>query len=321
MKSTDLHGLTVATVLPFDHTGGIDWASYDRLLEYCAMPDTVAAVFVNGHAGEGAALSETERSEVIRHTRSVLGPGKPLLAGVIAHGVSDAIAQARAAQNAGADCYVIFPPASLGGGAAATRDAPLAFFRAVTEAVDCPASVFQYPLASGLGYCTEALAAIAALPQVIAIKEGSNTMLAYEQNFRAVRKVAPDVAFLPSNFDWFMPQLAIGGDGLLSGLGSLAPQWLFDLWQAAQAMDLAAMRAANDRLHPLVRAIYGAAPIIDMHTRIKVGLKALGIIEHATPRLPLMPVHPDLARSISELVAMSDLQTTITTSPRHGTQS
>jgi len=307
MKHTDLHGLTVATVLPFDSSGAIDWASYDRLLAYCAVPDSVAAVFVNGHAGEGASLSESERSEVIRHTRSVIGPHKPLLAGVIAHGINDAIAQARAAQAAGADCYVVFPPASLGGGAASTRDAPLSFFRAITAALDCPASVFQYPLASGLGYCTEALVAIAALPQVIAIKEGSNSMLAYEENYRAVRKVAPDVAFLPSNFDWFLPQLAIGADGLLSGLGSLTPQWLFDLWQAAEAMDLAAMRKASDRLHPLVRMVYGSPPIIDMHTRIKVGLKALDIIDNATPRSPLMPVHIELERGINELIRKSDI--------------
>lgn len=297
MKHTDLRGVTVATVLPF-HTGGaIDWPSYDRLLTYCAAPDGIAAVFVNGHAGEAAALTAEERVAVIRHTRAVIGAHKPLLAGVLAQNVPDAIAEARAAEAAGADCYVVFPPAGLGGGAAA-GGAPAAFFEAVTSAVDSPASVFQYPLASGFGYSTPALTAIAGLPKVIAVKEGSNTMLAYEENLRALRASAPDVAVLPSNFDWFLPQLAVGADGLLSGLASLAPQWLSDLWHAAEALDLAAMRAASDRLHPLVRSIYGAAPIVDMHTRIKVGLRHLGIIDNATPRLPLLPVSPEIETAI-----------------------
>ena len=302
MPNLNLRGVTVATVLPFDADGAIDWRSYARLLDHCAAPEGIAAVFVNGHAGEATSLSAEERREVIVRTRAAIG-AKPLLAGVIPHGVADAIAQARAAQEAGADCYVVFPPAGLGGGASATPDAPLAFFEAVTAEVDMPASVFQFPLASGSGYSTAALAAIAALPKVIAVKEGSGTMLAYEENFRALRRAAPDVAMLPSNFDWFLPQLAVGADGLLSGLASLTPVLLAELWQAAEALDLAAMRAASDRLHPVVRAIYGPAPIIDMHSRIKVGLQALGIIDNAAPRLPLVPVKPDIAAAISAIVS------------------
>jgi 4-hydroxy-tetrahydrodipicolinate synthase len=308
MNHTDLRGVTVATVLPFDASGAIDWNSYRRLLEYCAAPDAIAAVFVNGHAGEATALSEEERVAVIRRTREVIGKGKPLLAGVIPHGVVDAIAQARTAEAAGADCYVVFPPAALGGGAAATPDAPAAFFDAVTSAVDIPASVFQFPIASGFGYSTPALSAIAALPKVIAVKEGSNSMLAYEDNFRALRSAAPEVAMLPSNFDWFLPQLAVGADGLLSGLASLTPDWLCDLWTAADAMELAAMRQASDRLHPVVRSIYGAAPIIDMHTRIKVGLRALGIIDHAAPRLPLLPAKPHIEAAIKSTIERSGLK-------------
>ncbi|MFP3386305.1 dihydrodipicolinate synthase family protein, partial [Tritonibacter sp. SIMBA_163] len=88
--------------------------------------------------------------------------------------------------------------------------------------------------------------------------------------------------------------LAVGADGLLSGLASLVPDLLFDLWQASEDLDLAGMRQASDRLHPIVRAIYGAPPLVDMHTRIKVALKARGIIDCATPRLPLMPVKQDV---------------------------
>ncbi|WMS42935.1 dihydrodipicolinate synthase family protein [Acuticoccus sp. MNP-M23] len=307
MKSSDLSGVTVATILPFDESGAIDWPSYARVLEHCAVPDTIAAVFVNGHAGEATSLDAEERVAVIRRTREIIG-SKPLLAGVVPLGVYDAIAQAREAEAAGADAIVIFPPAALGGGAASTA-APVEFCAAVTAAVSIPASVFQFPLASGLGYSTQTLVDIAKLPKVIAVKEGSNTMLAYEENFRALRREAPDVAMLPSNFDWFLPQLAVGADGLLSGLASLAPTELHALWDAAARVDLAAMRTASDALHPLVRTVYGAAPIVDMHTRIKVALEALGIITCARPRLPLMAVTPAVADTVRRTVRahMGDL--------------
>ncbi|MET0219759.1 MAG: dihydrodipicolinate synthase family protein [Bradyrhizobium sp.] len=301
MIKPDLRGVTVATVLPFNADLSIDWDGYARVLDYCACPDGIAAVFVNGHAGEGGSLTDEEHHQVIARTRAQIGT-KPLLAGIIAQSTAEAIRQAQLAEAAGADCAVLFPPAPLGGGAAATPHAPVAFVRAVTAAIAIPVSIFQYPIASGAGYATQTLAEIAKIDGIVAIKEGSDSMLAYDENRRAVKRANPDVAILPSNFHWFLPQLAIGGDGILSGLVSLAPHLFIDLWQASVADDLRAMRAINDRLYPIVRAIYGPAPIIDMHTRMKVGLKALGLIRHADPRPPLMPVLPELCDAIATTV-------------------
>lgn len=296
-----LQGVVVATVLPFHKDGAIDWASYDRVLDYCATPQGISAVFVNGHAGEGATLTPAERAEVITRTRKKAGQ-KPLMSGIIAYSVTEAIEQARQAESAGADCAVLFPLPGLGAGATANSRAPLAYVKAVSEAIRIPVSIFQYPLASGLGFNTDTLVEMARIPSVVAIKEGSDTMTAYEDNWRRVKAVRPDLAFLPSNFNWFLPQLAVGGDGILSGLASLTPHWLIDLWHASEAKDIDAMRAASDRLYPIVRSIYGAAPLIDMHTRIKVGLKKLGIIADATPRLPLMPVLPEIAGQVERAV-------------------
>ncbi|MGC4049698.1 MAG: dihydrodipicolinate synthase family protein [Paludibaculum sp.] len=301
MKKPDLHGVTVATVLPFKSDMSIDWDGYARVLDYCACPDGIAAVFVNGHAGEGGSLSDDERRAVIERTRRHVG-AKPLLAGIIAHSTAEAIHQAQLTEAAGADCAVLFPPAPLGGGASATSRAPVAFVEAVSSAIAIPVSIFQYPVASGFGYSAETLAKIAALDSVIAVKEGSDTMLAYDENRRAVKRADPSVAILPSNFHWFLPQLAVGGDGILSGLVSLAPDLFAQLWQASLADDLKAMRAVNERLYPIVRAIYGPAPIMDMHTRMKVGLKVLGLIGNADPRPPLMPVLPALCDTIATTV-------------------
>ncbi len=297
MKKVDLKGVTVAAVLPFDQDLKIDWDGYRRVLDYCALPGGIAAVFVNGHAGEGATLSDDERAEVIERTRRHIGD-KPLLSGIIVDSTVEAIRQTKIARQAGADCAVLFPPPSLGGGASATSRAPVDYVRRVAEATRMPLSIFQYPVASGLGFTTETLVRISAIEEVVAIKEGSDTMLAYEENWRAVKAENPDVFILPSNYNWFLPQLAVGGDGILSGLVSLTPHLFIDLWEAARATDLVAMRKASDRLHPIVRSVYGQAPLVDMHTRIKEALKVLGIIEHAHPRSPLMPLSPEVARQI-----------------------
>ncbi|MBL8344211.1 MAG: dihydrodipicolinate synthase family protein [Rubrivivax sp.] len=308
INARQLQGVTVATVLPFDEKLAIDWGSYERLLDYCARRPGIVAVFVNGHAGEVATLTPEEREEVIRRTRRFLGPAVPLMAGIVAYGTSEAVARAREAEKAGADVAVLFPFPQYSGGGGADPQAGMRYVEAVRAAVHIPLSIFQYPLRSGAGFSTEVLCRMAQVPGVIAIKEGSGDIAAYEDNWRALKAAAPQVAMLPSNFDWFLPQLAVGADGVLSGLASLLPDLFIELWQATADADLTALRRASDRLYPIERAIYGAAPLMDMHTRIKVALQHLGVIHHALPRPPLMPVAPELAQRLRGVVDAAGLR-------------
>jgi 4-hydroxy-tetrahydrodipicolinate synthase len=300
-KPLSLNGLVVATVLPFAEDGSVDWRSYRRLLDYCATPDFTTAVFVNGHAGESAALDDETRRRVLRETRAAIG-SKPLLSGIVALSTEESVRQAKMAEDAGADCIVVFPLNQFQAGGTATPDAPIAYVDAIAQAVNVPLSIFQYPVGSGLGYNLETLSALVRMPQVVAIKEGGDSIALYEDNWRILKQIKPGLSILPSNYDWFLPQLAIGADGILSGLGSLVPQDLNDLWLATVRQDLAAMRAINDRLYPIVRSIYGVQPRMDMHTRIKVGLQHLGIIDCARPRPPLLPVKGAICSRVIEAI-------------------
>ncbi|HEY0275287.1 MAG TPA: dihydrodipicolinate synthase family protein, partial [Paenirhodobacter sp.] len=233
--SASLRGITVATTLPFKADFSIDWAGYDRTLTHCATADVASCVFVNGHAGEATALSDAEKAQVLRVTRAFVTDGRPLMAGVVPTGLPHALAQIEAAITGGADVVTIFPPEAIAGGNAATR-APVLFFEAIAKAFpEVPLSVFQFPVASGFGYTTEVLRDIAQIETVVAIKEGSGTILAYEENVRAVKSIAPEVQILASNFNWFFAQLAFGADGILSGMASVTPHLLNALWRASEA--------------------------------------------------------------------------------------
>jgi 4-hydroxy-tetrahydrodipicolinate synthase len=288
MKIPSVSGVVVATVLPFDETQAIDWPSFARLIEYCASPAGISAVFVNGHAGESAALTPAERTEVLRFARQHMPASLPLIAGVIAQSTAEAIAEARAAQAAGADMLTVFPPAT---------GMVVEYVRAIAAQVDLPLIVFQYPLGSGFGYSTGTLAQLAELPSVVAVKEGSDSIRAYEENRRVLKAARPGFSILASNFDWFLAQLAIGSDGILSGLASVAPQLLVELWLAGERLDLEAMRAISATLQPLVQLIY-AAPRNEMYVRIKFALHAMGVIASATARGPFLPVDAATAHAI-----------------------
>ncbi|CAN7453745.1 dihydrodipicolinate synthase family protein [Pararhizobium sp. LjRoot238] len=308
MNTISLEGVTVATVLSFDDNLAIDWKSYDRLLDYCTTPHGINAVFVNGHAGEGATLTPAERIEVIKRTRAFIGKDVPLLTGVIAYSTADAVMQAREAEEHGADVAVLFPMPQFSAGASGDPRYVLDYVDQILAAVNIPVSIFQQSVASGSGFSTPVLVELSKRERVIAIKEGSADIAIYEDNLRQIKSAAPDVAILASNYHWLFAQMATGADGILSGMASMVPHLLCDLWAATKAVDLKAMRSVNDRLYPMVRTIYGAPPLIDMHTRMKIGLEHLGIISSARPRPPLLPIPVETAKRITEAVDLAGLR-------------
>ena len=178
----------------------------------------------------------------------------------------------------------------------------------VLEGIGLPVSIFQQSVASGNGFTTAVLRELVKRERVIAIKEGSGDITLYEDNWRVLKAATPKVAILPSNYHWLFAQVAVGADGILSGMASMIPHLLCDLWTASKADDLAAMRQANARMYPIVRTIYGSPPLIDMHTRLKVGLQHMGIIASAKPRPPLLPVPAATAARVVATVTEAGLQ-------------
>jgi 4-hydroxy-tetrahydrodipicolinate synthase len=159
----------------------------------------------------------------------------------------------------------------------------------IADAVPVPLVIFQYPPASGLGYTTEILVRLLEIPTVVAVKEWSNDIVAFERNLRAIRATGRPVAVLSSFTMSLLASFLLGADGAISGMGSVTADFQAEMFAQVQQGDLEAARKIHDRLDPLVRAFY-APPFLDMHNRMKEALAMLGRIERAVVRPPLCPI-------------------------------
>lgn len=278
-----------AVLTPFRDDMSIDADALQSLTGRLAAIDGVGAIFCGGHAGEVAALSAAERQRVVELVAEVVGDRMPVIAGVYTDSVTDAVAMATAAQSAGAAAVTLFPPPIFADGATLSSEMPFRLFKTVAEQAEIPVVVFQFPPSSGLGYSTETLLRLAELPQVVAVKEGSSDIAAYERNVRALSSLADPVPVLTSNNTWLLPSLVVGGDGILSGSSNVVAPLHVELWRAMERDDLAAARLVYDRLQPLVDVFY-RDPFIDMHTRMKEALVMLGVLKSANVRPPLLPL-------------------------------
>ena len=300
-------GVMPANILPFKADLSIDEPAYRTHLRWLADQRGVTGIVANGHAAEVSSLSREERRRALAIALDEVAGACPVVAGVYADGTAEAVELARDAKAAGAAGVLVFPPTLFMWGAQQKPDMALRHFSEIAAKADLPIIVFEYPPASGIGYSAETLAKLAEIPQVAAVKDWSNEIVAFEQNLRALRATGRPVAMLSSFTMSLMATFLLGADGAISGMGSVAADLQAELFEACQKGDLDGARRLNDRLAPLVGVFY-APPFVDMHNRMKEALVLLGRIPAAHVRPPLTPVSAGEREAIRRALAGAHLR-------------
>ncbi|HKB25681.1 MAG TPA: dihydrodipicolinate synthase family protein [Methylomirabilota bacterium] len=309
-------GVMPANVLPFKADLSIDEGAYRKHLRWLADARGVTGIVANGHAAEVSSLSREERRRALAIALDEVGAQCPVVAGVYSDGTQEAVELARDAKTAGAAGVLVFPPTLFMWGAQQKPDMALRHFGEIAEKADLPIIVFEYPPDSGIGYTPETLAKLAEIPQVAAVKDWSNEIVAFERNLRSLRATGRPVAMLSAFTMSLMATFLLGADGAISGMGSVTADLQAELFDACQKGDLEGARRINDRLDPLVRVFY-APPFVDMHNRMKEALVLLERIPAAHVRPPLTPVSAAEREAIRKALAAAGLLGGATPTTRH----
>ena len=301
-------GVIPACLLPFDEQLQIDEASYRSHLRDLAVVDGVTAITVNGHAAEVHALTFDEQLLALQIAADELRDGPPLIAGVSTPGSMEAARLAKMAEDNGASGLLLFPPDSMTLGGQQRPEMAIEHIARITGATSLPIILFQYPLASGLGYPLPTLIDLCErFPSICAIKDWCNDAALHERHIRELHALDRRVSVLSTHSAWLLSSLVLGCDGLLSGAGSVIASLQVELFHAVQSGDLTAAREVADRIYPTTRASY-CEPFLDMHNRMKEALVLLGRIPAARVRPPLMKLSDDEIQRIDQLITQAGLK-------------
>jgi 4-hydroxy-tetrahydrodipicolinate synthase len=299
-------GCIPANLLPFTADLEIDEPAYRKHLRWLADTKGVTGIVANGHASEVSSLTREERKRSLAIALDEVAGKIPLIAGIYADGTFEAVDLARDARAAGAAGLLIFPPTLFMWGAQVKPEMVLRHYQILADRVDLPLVVFEYPPASGIGYGPDTLAELCKIPTVVAVKDWSSDIVAYEKNLRALRASGRPVAMLSSFTMSLMASFLLGADGCISGMGSVAADLQVELFAAVESGDIARAHQVNERLAPLV-AVFYAPPFVDMHNRMKEALVLLGRIPAAHVRPPLTPISDDERQRIRLALRASGL--------------
>jgi 4-hydroxy-tetrahydrodipicolinate synthase len=290
MSTMDLRGLSPAPVTAFTRDGDVDHEANANIARWLSSVDGVKSLVILGHAGEGTFLTAEEQVALIRTYVEAVDGRIPIVAGITGEGTKVAALEAKRAADAGAVGALVYPNHGwLRFGF--QKGAPQDRYKAIHEESGLQCILFQYPNATKASYDLDTQLAIAALPGVVATKNGVRDMKRWDTEIPVLRREFPDLQILTCHDEWLLPTM-FDVDGLLVGYGGLTPELLVQYLAAAKARDYNGARAIHDRLLPVTKAVYHRGSHMEGTCALKLGLVARGKLDHATVRSPLMPLAP-----------------------------
>jgi 4-hydroxy-tetrahydrodipicolinate synthase len=303
--SLDFAGVNPAPVTPITPDGAVDNHAITKLAQWLQGKENVKSLVCLGHAGEGTYLTQDEQVAVIRTLVEAVNDEIPIVAGITTEGDATAAEEAKRAVAAGAKAGLVYP--SHGWLRFGYQDgAPQERYRRIYEESGLPLILFQYPDATKATYSLDTQLDIAAQEGVVAMKNGVRNMRRWDTEIPVIRAENPDLTIM-SCHDEYLLHTAFDVDGFLVGYGGLAPEIINDLLQAGLAKDYAAARAVHDRMLPITKAVYHRGSHMEGTVALKLGLKARGVLEHATVRPPLVDLSPEAEQEIVDALKAADL--------------
>ena len=153
-----------------------------------------------------------------------------------------------------------------------------------------PVVLYNVPGRTGVNMAAATSLQLAQHPNIVAIKEASGSL----DQFHALLEGAPESFSVLSGDDaWTLPLMLLGGHGVVSVAGNVAPAAMTAMVQAAQEGRLAQARDLHFRMLPLFDALFATTNPIPVK-------QAAAILGHAEAgvRAPLQGASFDSALAV-----------------------
>lgn len=291
-QNVDWRGYIPAITTPFDPDGALNINMLEELLEWL-LSEGMHGIVVAGTTGEWFSLQPDEKTALFNAVGRRLAGRMVIIAGCNAYTAKEAIEIAGAAERAGFDGILLTPPPYI----RPTSREVEAFYRTVSDNIELPICVYNWPPGTGIDMDLGLLTRLASLDKVVAIKNSTSSWEHFLDVFRALHDVVR-IFGVPMNQDGIDLVLKYDADGMMGAgavLGRRQPEFFNALWRndPHTASEMAKLDSAlmDAWFTPELTGRFGSAQAI-----LKAALNVQGL-PGGYPRAPILPLsRPDTMR-------------------------
>jgi 4-hydroxy-tetrahydrodipicolinate synthase len=289
---TPFTGVGTALVTPFTKDGSLDEAGVRRLGRR-QIDAGVHFLVPCGTTGENPTLALAERLRIVEILVDEANGKVPILAGAGGYDTREVVHLAGEMRKAGAHGLLSVTPYYN----KPTQEGLYQHYKAIAESTPLPIIVYNVPGRTGVNVEVSTLVRLAALPNIIGVKEASGNVA---QMCEICRALPGDFQVLSGDDALALPLMAVGGRGVISVAGNEIPAEIVQMVEAAERNDFAAARVVHARFLPLMLGNFIEANPIP----VKAAMAAMGLLDEVY-RLPM--VSPSAASSAKILGILNAL--------------
>jgi 4-hydroxy-tetrahydrodipicolinate synthase len=266
--------LLTAMVTPFNEDGTIDWAGVEKLAQH--LVDTGHdGIAVNGTTGEAPTTKSSEKLEIIKVVKKVVGSKIHVLSGAGDNETAYTVEQAKRSQDAGADGLLVVTPYYNKPPQAGIE----AHFRAVAAATDLPIMMYDIPGRTGVEIESDTIVKLfETVDNIVALKDAKGNIAATSWVIKRC-----GIPVYSGDDILNLPFLSVGAVGFVSVCGhtvGLQLKAMLDAWftgNSAKALEI------HQQLLPVFTGTFRTQGAI----LTKAAMKLMGL-PGGTTRLPLV---------------------------------
>lgn len=267
-------GVCPALVTPFHESGGINYDSFGKLIDY-QISAGVDAVCVCGTTGESATMSIREHIAAVEFCVRRVDHRVKVIAGCGSNDTSAAVYLSQHAQDSGADALLHVTPYYN----KATQEGLIRHYEFIAARVDLPIVLYNVPGRTGVSFTAETYHRLAQYPNINGVKEASGnfSLLAH------TRALCGDDFYIWSgNDDQVVPMMALGAQGVISVAANIIPEVMAQMTHLCLNHDMGAAAKLQLEYTELFDALFAEVNPIP----IKTAMNLLGM-DMGALRLPL----------------------------------
>lgn len=271
--ATPFGRLLTAMVTPFNKDGSINWDGVEKIADHLVKSGHDGIV-VNGTTGEAPTTKSSEKEEIIRVVKRVVGPKIFVVSGAGDNETEYSVNQAKKTEAAGADGLLVVTPYYN----KPPQSGVAAHFRAIADATDLPVMLYDIPGRTGIPIESDTIVSLAEHPRIVALKDAKGNIA--ETSWVIKRCGIP----VYSGDDILnLPLFSVGAVGVVSVCGHTVGRELRQMIDAFFAGDAVKALQIHQQLLPVFTGTFRTQGAI----LTKAALTMLGLPGGHT-RLPLV---------------------------------
>jgi len=287
-------GVGTALVTPFTKTGDLDEPAVRRLGRR-QIDGGIHFLVPCGTTGENPTLTLAERIRIVEILADESRGQIPILAGAGGYNTREVIHLAGEMRKAGAAGLLSVTPYYN----KPTQEGLYQHFEAIADSTPLPIIVYNVPSRTGVNIEVPTLTRLAAISNIVGVKEASGNI---GQMCDICRAVPADFIVLSGDDAVTLPLMAIGGRGVISVAANEVPAEMVRMVEAAERGDFAAARDVHARIMPLMQVNFVEANPVP----VKAAMAAMGLIEEIY-RLPVCSPRPESREKILRVLKSLEL--------------